>query len=140
MSAEVMTTRPLRSFTIANGISYINDFRWSQKKISNGLRFGDRGGQVTGPARPIHLQVCVGSGVLRLGPSAFDIATKCSLTPALYATLNLRQFDRPFILHRRVGNWHTCRFIQPYHGFPNPRIRLAIPPVDGYYYYSEFVS
>ncbi|GFX17198.1 hypothetical protein TNCV_2857211 [Trichonephila clavipes] len=33
----------------------------------------------------------------------------------------------PAATTREVGNLHTCRFIQPYHGALNPRIRLATP-------------
>ncbi|GFW17650.1 hypothetical protein TNCV_2652071 [Trichonephila clavipes] len=51
----------------------------------------------------------------------------CAGTPRPGSTLTA------FILPRRVRNLHMCRFLQPYHGLPNPRIRLA-PPLDDDYY------
>ncbi|GFW64013.1 hypothetical protein TNCV_707181 [Trichonephila clavipes] len=30
---------------------------------------------------------------------------------------------------RRVGSLHTCKFLQPYYGAPNPHIRLVTPLV-----------
>ncbi|GFX53425.1 hypothetical protein TNCV_4652151 [Trichonephila clavipes] len=38
--------------------------------------------------------------------------------------------DSPaFILLRRVGNLHKCKFLQHYHHAPNLRIHLARPPI-----------
>ncbi|GBM74005.1 hypothetical protein AVEN_4999-1 [Araneus ventricosus] len=43
-----------RSSAESTGISYTKDFMCPQKKKTSGLTSGERGGQATGPPRPIH--------------------------------------------------------------------------------------
>ncbi|GBN76122.1 hypothetical protein AVEN_188860-1 [Araneus ventricosus] len=50
-ATTILTTR---SSAESTGVSYAKDFMCPQKKKSSGLRSGERGGQATGPPRPIY--------------------------------------------------------------------------------------
>ncbi|GFT03347.1 hypothetical protein TNCV_2985191 [Trichonephila clavipes] len=75
MSDEATTIRALRLSTVTTGVSYTNDFRWSQKSPKE-LRIGEHGSQATDVSNPLEAE--------KSSPSPFDLSAYYCHKPGLY--------------------------------------------------------